>query len=53
VVRQPVSIKFDDLDVICAVLGCQIGDVLTPEPEKVRQPGVEQAALGALISRAT
>ena len=40
---QPASIKLDDLDVICAVLGCQIGDVLIPEPEKVRQPGVEQA----------
>jgi len=29
------SIKLDDLDVICAVLGCPIGDVLIPEPEKV------------------
>jgi DNA-binding Xre family transcriptional regulator len=40
---QPASIKLDDLDVICAVLGCQIGDVLIPEPEKVRQPGGEPA----------
>jgi DNA-binding Xre family transcriptional regulator len=36
---QPASIKLDDLDVICAVLGCQIGDVLIPEPDKVPKPG--------------
>ncbi|HEY3689958.1 MAG TPA: helix-turn-helix transcriptional regulator [Pseudonocardiaceae bacterium] len=29
---QPASIKLDDLDVICTVLGCQIGEVLIPEP---------------------
>lgn len=38
---QPVSLKLDDLDVICAVLGCEIGDLLIPEPEKVPPP--EQA----------
>ncbi len=32
---QPASIKLDDLDVICSVLGCQIGEVLIPEPDKV------------------
>jgi hypothetical protein len=35
--------------VICAVLGCPIGDVLIPEPEKVRKPGggeAPQAAAG-------
>jgi DNA-binding Xre family transcriptional regulator len=36
---NPTSIKLDDLDVICAVLGCSIGDVLIPEPEKVQKPG--------------
>lgn len=35
---QPASVKLDDLDVICAVLGCQIGDVLIPEPDKVCRP---------------
>ena len=47
---QPASIKLDDLDVICAVLGCPIGEVLIPEPEKVATPGVDQtpkAATGA------
>jgi DNA-binding Xre family transcriptional regulator len=46
---NPASIKLDDLDVICAVLGCPIGDVLIPEPEKVRKPGrgeAPQAAAG-------
>ena len=36
---QPASIKLDDLDVICAVLGCEIGEVLIPEPGNVPQPG--------------
>ena len=50
---KPASIKLDDLDVICAVLGCAIGDVLIPEPEKVtraensREP-VLRAAVGSL-----
>lgn len=35
---NPASIKLDDLDVICAVLGCPIGEVLIPEPEKVQKP---------------
>jgi DNA-binding Xre family transcriptional regulator len=38
---QPASLKLDDLDVICAVLGCEIGDLLIPEPGKVPPP--EQA----------
>src|SRR5262249_10921780 len=32
-------IKLDALDGICAVLGCEIGELLIPEPEKVPQPG--------------
>lgn len=44
---HPASVKLDDLDVICAVLGCQIGEVLIPEPEKVRKPGAEEAPKAA------
>jgi DNA-binding Xre family transcriptional regulator len=44
---QPASIKLDDLDVICAVLGCPIGEVLIPEPEKVAKPGADQAPQAA------
>ncbi len=35
---KPVSLKLDDLDVICAVLGCEIGELLISEPDKVPQP---------------
>ena len=45
---KPISLKLDDLDVICAVLGCPIGELLIPEPEKVPaagpSAGVERAA---------
>ncbi|QMU71438.1 helix-turn-helix transcriptional regulator [Streptacidiphilus sp. P02-A3a] len=47
---QPVSLKLDDLDVICVVLGCDIGDLLIPQPETVTRPGqdtVQQAAVGS------
>ncbi|MFJ9777912.1 helix-turn-helix domain-containing protein [Kitasatospora sp. NPDC101157] len=47
---QPVSLKLEDLDVICVVLGCEIGDLLLPEPEKVPRPGqqeTEQVAVAA------
>jgi DNA-binding Xre family transcriptional regulator len=48
---QPVSLKLEDLDVICVVLCCEIGDLLIPEPEKVHRPGqaeeTERAAVGA------
>jgi DNA-binding Xre family transcriptional regulator len=40
---NPASIKLEDLDVICAVLGCPIGDVLIPEPEKLSKPGGGEA----------
>lgn len=31
----PVTIRLDDLDVVCSVLGCAPGDLLICEPEKV------------------
>ena|SRR2546421_11803491 len=40
---QPVSLKLDDLDVICVVLGCEIGELLIPEPAKVTRPGQAEA----------
>lgn len=33
---QPVTIRLDDLEVICEVLGCEPNDILVPEPEKAR-----------------
>ncbi len=39
---QPVSLKLSDLDVICAVLGCEIGELLIPEPQTVPAAGERQ-----------
>ncbi|MEU3353104.1 helix-turn-helix transcriptional regulator [Streptomyces sp. NPDC037389] len=47
---QPVSLKLDDLDVVCVVLGCQIGDLLIPEPDKVTRPGEETGQQAATAS---
>lgn len=35
---RPISVRLDDLDIICAVLGCEPGDLL------VRDPAAGQAA---------
>jgi DNA-binding Xre family transcriptional regulator len=35
---RPASVKLDDLNVICTVLDCPIGELLIPEPEKVARP---------------
>jgi DNA-binding Xre family transcriptional regulator len=35
---EPASIKLADLDVICAVLGCGVEDLLIPGPDKVQRP---------------
>ncbi|AWN30398.1 helix-turn-helix transcriptional regulator [Streptomyces sp. NEAU-S7GS2] len=44
----PASIKLADLDVICAVLDCEIGDVMMPEPANITQAApAEQPAAGA------
>ncbi|MDI1455298.1 helix-turn-helix domain-containing protein [Streptomyces collinus] len=50
---QPVSLKLDDLDVICVVLGCEIGDLLIPEPDKVSRPGQEETGRAAVGSGTT
>lgn len=44
----PATIRLDDLDVICAVLGCDPAALLIAEPEKAaaRRPAREQAAGG-------
>lgn len=45
----PASIKLSDLDVICAVVGCGVEELLIPEPGKTGrlaggQPGEQTAA---------
>ena len=39
---QPISLKLSDLDVICAVLGCGVDDLLKPEPVAAAAPQQEQ-----------
>ena len=39
---QPNTIKLDELDVICAVLGCDVGELLLPEPQTVPEPATGQ-----------
>jgi DNA-binding Xre family transcriptional regulator len=39
---DPASIKLSDLDVICAVLGCGVGELLIPEPDRVSQSTEQQ-----------
>jgi DNA-binding Xre family transcriptional regulator len=36
---QPVSIRLDDLDVVCAVLGCEPGDLLVRDPTAAETAG--------------
>jgi DNA-binding Xre family transcriptional regulator len=39
---NPASVKLDELDVICVVLGCGIEELLLPEPGKVTRPAGEE-----------
>lgn len=45
-IGTPVTLRLDDLDVICAVLGCTPSDLLICEPDVVaaRRPPVKVAA---------
>ncbi len=47
---SPASVKLDELDVICAVLGCGIEELLLPEPGKVAGPAEEQPRPAAQAS---
>lgn len=49
----PVSIRLEDLDVICSVLQCAPSQLLLPEPEKVaalKPRQVETAAKGTPVT---
>jgi len=47
---DPASIKLSDLDVICAVLGCGVGELLIPEPGKVSSGTREREGQAAAAS---
>ena len=46
---RPISVRLDDLDVICAVLGCDPGDLLIRDPDRGQgsRPGEAAAAADA------
>jgi DNA-binding Xre family transcriptional regulator len=53
---SPNAVKLADLDVICAVLGCEIGELLVPEPVPDTRPGAGSrpaaaAATSAVVPR--
>jgi DNA-binding Xre family transcriptional regulator len=49
---NPNAVKLADLDVICAVLGCEIGELLIPEPVPDARPaGETRAAPAAAAAR--
>jgi DNA-binding Xre family transcriptional regulator len=47
---QPASIKLDDLDVICAVVGCGVEELLIAEPERVTRPGENDEGQAAAVN---
>ena len=49
----PASIKLDDLDIICVVVGCTVADLLIAEPEKVTKPVAGQGKAAAVVGATT
>lgn len=46
---QPVSLKLTDLDVICVALGCDLSELLVPEPETVQRPGARETTRSSAV----
>jgi DNA-binding Xre family transcriptional regulator len=49
---NPNAVKLADLDVICAVLGCEIGELLVPEPVPDAGPAAGQPEAAAATAAA-
>jgi DNA-binding Xre family transcriptional regulator len=49
---SPNAVKLADLDVICAVLGCEIGELLVPEPVADTRPAGNALAAPAAAAAA-
>ena len=49
---NPTTVRLDDLDVICSVLGCTPADLLLPEPDKVdaRRPAPQADVVGSTVA---
>ncbi|WP_337825230.1 helix-turn-helix domain-containing protein [Amycolatopsis sp. A1MSW2902] len=48
----PNVVKLDELDVMCAVLGCGVEELLLPEPGKVSQPDATTDETTAVVGEA-
>lgn len=44
---SPASVKLDELNIICAVLGCGVEELLIPEPDQVDRPAPEGKSTAA------
>jgi DNA-binding Xre family transcriptional regulator len=49
---QPNTVRLDELDVICAVLGCEVWELLLPEPVAVPEPAASQSPGAVAEARA-
>ena len=49
---RPISVRLDDLDVICAVLGCEPGDLLIRDPAAATAASREAPAAAATAESA-
>ncbi len=49
---QPNTVRLDELDVICAVFGCEVGELLLPEPVAVPEPAASQSPGAVAEARA-
>jgi DNA-binding Xre family transcriptional regulator len=49
---RPISVRLDDLDIICAVLGCEPGELLIRDPDAARPATDEGAAPVAVAASA-
>jgi DNA-binding Xre family transcriptional regulator len=47
---RPISVRLDDLDIICGVLGCEPGDLLARDPGAARPGGREDQPASAVSS---
>ncbi len=47
---RPASVKLDDLDVICAVVGCGVEELLIAEPVDIARPAGDQPGEQAAAS---
>lgn len=45
---QPISIRLDDLDIVCAVLDCEIGDLLIRDRQAAATPALAREAAGGV-----